>query len=119
MLGGRRALHQALWHGSGCWPKRNGVRVTGSVTAVSCTYLRAVKEKIMAAVVKSLEPPSSPLAAGPACIVCGSRRVLLDEVLEVGVLGLAQCARCDYRWTWRPQRPLIVLRAVREVRQVA
>lgn len=73
----------------------------------------------MAAVAKPLEPPVSPRAAGPACSVCGSRRVLLDEVLETGVLGLAQCARCDHRWTWRPQRPLIVLRAAKEVRQVA
>ena len=64
--------------------------------------------------------PLSPLAVGdPACGVCGSRRVLLDEVLERGVLGLAQCARCDYRWTWRPQRPLLVLRAADEALRVA
>lgn len=73
----------------------------------------------MAAVAESLEPLSPPVAAGSACGVCGSRRLLLDEALEGGVLGLAQCARCDYRWTWRPHRPLLVLRAAKQVLQVA
>ena len=73
----------------------------------------------MTAAAKPLDPHSPMLAADPACRVCGSRRVLLDEVLEGGVLGLAQCARCDSRWTWRPHRPLLVVSAADEALKVA
>jgi transcription elongation factor Elf1 len=37
-----------------------------------------------------------------ACAVCGSRDVRTDAVEHDGWLALAECARCDHRWT----RPL-------------
>jgi len=39
------------------------------------------------------------------CLVCGSREVRTDEVLERGVLLLNECPRCDHRWTERPLAP--------------
>ena len=36
---------------------------------------------------------------GPACAVCGSREVRLDAVEHGGWLLLAECPRCDHRWT--------------------
>lgn len=65
------------------------------------------------------EPTPPPVSAERACRVCASRRVWVDEVLERGVLGLAQCSRCDYRWTWRLQRMSVARRQVDEVRRVA
>jgi hypothetical protein len=38
----------------------------------------------------------------PACRLCGAPDVDVDEVLEAGVLCLAECRRCDHRWTERP-----------------
>lgn len=38
------------------------------------------------------------------CAVCGSHEVERDEVLDAGVLGLAECTRCQHRWTERPLR---------------
>jgi hypothetical protein len=35
------------------------------------------------------------------CAVCGSHEIERDEVLDAGVLGLAQCVRCEHRWTER------------------
>ena len=47
-----------------------------------------------------------------ACRVCGGREVSLDEVLDAGVLCLAECERCSHLWTERPllewtERPLL------------
>jgi len=70
----------------------------------------------------TVEPFNSPPArVSPevACRVCASRSVLVDEVLEEGLLGLAQCTRCDYRWTWRPQRVFRVRRPSQRLRGVA
>jgi hypothetical protein len=39
------------------------------------------------------------------CLVCGSREVRTDEVLERGILLLNECSRCDHRWTERPLAP--------------
>ena len=36
---------------------------------------------------------------GPACTVCGSREVRSDAVENGGWLLLAECPRCDHRWT--------------------
>ena len=33
------------------------------------------------------------------CLVCGSSEVRTDEVKHRGVLLLAECPRCDHRWT--------------------
>ena len=38
----------------------------------------------------------------PACGVCGGHEFSLDEVLDAGVLGLAECERCGHLWTERP-----------------
>ena len=38
---------------------------------------------------------------GPACAVCGSREVRTDAVEQGGWLLLAECPRCDHRWTQR------------------
>ena len=37
-----------------------------------------------------------------ACGICGGYEVSLDEVLDAGVLGLAECQRCGHLWTERP-----------------
>jgi hypothetical protein len=34
--------------------------------------------------------------------VCGGHEILLDEVLDAGVLCLAACERCGHLWTERP-----------------
>ena len=34
-----------------------------------------------------------------ACAVCGSREVRTDAVEQGGLLLLAECPRCDHRWT--------------------
>jgi hypothetical protein len=41
------------------------------------------------------------------CALCGSREIERDEVLDAGVLGLAECTRCHHRWTERPLRPAL------------
>ena len=33
------------------------------------------------------------------CRVCGSREVRTDEVVDRGLLLLAECPRCQHRWT--------------------
>jgi len=33
------------------------------------------------------------------CCICGFSEVRTDEVLDRGVLFLAECPRCDHRWT--------------------
>jgi hypothetical protein len=35
------------------------------------------------------------------CLVCGFAEVRTDEVIDRGVVLLAECPRCDHRWTWR------------------
>jgi len=42
----------------------------------------------------------SSLGATP-CSVCGSREVRIDAVEQSGWLLLAECPRCDHRWTQR------------------
>ena len=37
-----------------------------------------------------------------ACRLCGSHEIDVDEVLDAGVLRLAECVRCHHRWTERP-----------------
>jgi hypothetical protein len=36
------------------------------------------------------------------CLVCGFTEVRTDEVVDRGVVLLAECPRCDHRWTARP-----------------
>jgi len=33
------------------------------------------------------------------CLVCGSTEVRTDEVVDRGIVMLAECPRCDHRWT--------------------
>ena len=33
------------------------------------------------------------------CLVCGCSEVRTDEVLDLGWVFLAECPRCDHRWT--------------------
>lgn len=33
------------------------------------------------------------------CLVCGSSEVLTDEVIDRGLVLLAECRRCRHRWT--------------------
>ncbi len=33
------------------------------------------------------------------CCICGFSEVRTDEVVDRGVLFLAECPRCDHRWT--------------------
>lgn len=55
------------------------------------------------------------------CLVCGSSEVRTDEVIERGVVFLAECPRCEHRWTERasPARPGAVRRADGAFEEVA
>jgi len=33
------------------------------------------------------------------CLVCGSGEVRTDEVIDRGIVMLAECPRCEHRWT--------------------
>ena len=33
------------------------------------------------------------------CLVCGSGEVGTDEVIDRGLVFLAECPRCEHRWT--------------------
>lgn len=56
------------------------------------------------------------------CRVCGSVEVRTDEVVDRGLVLLAECRRCEHRWTdaapgEAPRR--VVARVVREVAPAA
>jgi hypothetical protein len=36
------------------------------------------------------------------CLVCGFTEVRTDEVIDRGVVLLAECPRCQHLWTARP-----------------
>ena len=36
------------------------------------------------------------------CLVCGFTEVRTDEVIDRGVVLLAECPRCQHLWTVRP-----------------
>ena len=36
------------------------------------------------------------------CLVCGFTEVRTDEVVDRGVVLLAECPRCQHQWTARP-----------------
>lgn len=44
----------------------------------------------------SLRTPSHTLTR---CLVCGSSEVRTDEVIDRGIVFLAECPRCEHRWT--------------------
>jgi hypothetical protein len=69
-------------------------------------------------------PPAvaSTLAAGVRCLVCGCCEVHTDEVLDGEVIDLAECCRCDFRWTSRAPQPrvrIVALRAAQRAQEVA
>jgi hypothetical protein len=33
------------------------------------------------------------------CSICGFSEIRTDEVIDRGILFLAECPRCEYRWT--------------------
>jgi hypothetical protein len=35
------------------------------------------------------------------CLVCGFSEIRTDEVVDRGVVFLAECPRCEHRWTSR------------------
>jgi len=37
------------------------------------------------------------------CLVCGFTEVRTDEVVDRGIVLLAECPRCQHLWTVRPQ----------------
>jgi hypothetical protein len=45
------------------------------------------------------------LATRVRCRVCGFSEVRTDEVVDRGLLWLAECPRCEHRWTERAPRP--------------
>ena len=56
------------------------------------------------------------------CLVCGFAEVHTDEVVDRGVVFLAECPRCEHRWTSdvRPTpAPVRAARPARVVREVA
>jgi hypothetical protein len=50
------------------------------------------------------------------CLVCGSSEVRTDEVVDRGFLLLAECSRCDHRWTEEAPDDAARTRSVRSVR---
>ncbi len=56
------------------------------------------------------------------CLVCGFAEVRTDEVVDHGIVFLAECLRCEHRWTSRePTATLAMVRsgASREVASAA
>ena len=56
------------------------------------------------------------------CLVCGFAEVRTDEVVDRGIVFLAECPRCEHRWTSRePTAALAMVRpgASREVASAA
>jgi len=41
------------------------------------------------------------------CLVCGFTEIRTDEVLDRGLVLLAECPRCEHRWTERPVAQLV------------
>ena len=39
------------------------------------------------------------------CLVCGFAEIRTDEVVDRGLVLLAECARCEHRWTVRLAPP--------------
>ncbi len=53
------------------------------------------------------------------CLVCGFTEVCTDEVVDRGVVLLAECPRCEHRWTAELPRPSARSAARREVPRAA
>jgi hypothetical protein len=55
---------------------------------------------------------ASPVRSLTRCRVCGFAEVRTDEVVDRGLLLLAECPRCEDRWTLRASPVLPVARAL-------
>jgi hypothetical protein len=44
------------------------------------------------------------------CLVCGCTEVRTDYVHDLGWIFLAECPRCDHRWTKRGEPPARAIR---------
>ena len=64
----------------------------------------------MARAIPTVLPPSV------RCRVCGCGEVRTDEVMNGEALFLAECPRCDHRWTSRAPLPRVRKVAVRAAR---
>jgi uncharacterized Zn finger protein len=53
------------------------------------------------------------------CRVCGSAEVRTDEVVDRGLVLLAECRRCEHRWTDAPSQGSARRVSMRVVREVA
>jgi hypothetical protein len=53
------------------------------------------------------------------CRVCGSAEVRTDEVVDRGLVLLAECRRCEHRWTDERSAGGVRRVATRVVREVA
>ena len=53
------------------------------------------------------------------CLVCGFTEVRTDEVVDRGVVLLAECPRCEHRWTAELPRPSVLPASRREVSRAA
>ncbi len=53
------------------------------------------------------------------CEVCGSDQVQVDEVQSAGRLLLAECGRCDHKWTGRVASPRVLHPAPQPDREAA
>ena len=47
------------------------------------------------------------------CLVCGFSEIRTDEVVDRGVVYLAECPRCEHRWTSREPIARVGSRATR------
>jgi hypothetical protein len=61
----------------------------------------------------ALSIPCEAAATGVRCVVCGCDDVRTDEVVDGEVIFLAECPRCDHRWTSRAPRPRVRIVALR------
>jgi hypothetical protein len=52
------------------------------------------------------------------CLVCGSREVRSDEVVDRGFVLLHECPHCDHRWTAPVEPRAAAPLAVRRLREV-
>jgi hypothetical protein len=48
------------------------------------------------------------------CRVCGFTEIRTDEVIDHGVVFLAECPRCEYRWT--SSEPPVEVRSIAQLR---
>ena len=78
--------------------------VTGCVTAGRLTpgVTRIIPEEQEVEAMNAtdaIRPMSAMTRTQGRCLVCGFSEIRTDEVVDRGVVFLAECPRCDHRWT--------------------